>query len=197
MSELNERIRFLRRRRGWSLRDLAEKSGLSASFISQVERSRNSPSVTSLEAICGALGVEPTDLFGGTVETSVEYASAEVEHDESTDSGELARVRDSGQTVTYKFLSSSFPERDLEAVIGEFPPNYSYRVSSHEGEEFGYVLHGTLTVILGDKSYVIGPGGSYQFKATDPHGFKTNSKEGCTILWVQTERYTRPDENTA
>ncbi len=197
MSELNERIRFLRRRRGWSLRDLAEKSGLSASFISQVERSRNSPSVASLEAICGALGVEPTDLFKGTVVTAVEYAPTEVERDESTDAGELARVRASGQTVTYKFLSVSFPERELEAVIAEFPPNYSYRVSSHEGEEFGYVLDGTLTVILGDKSYVIGPGGSYQFKSTDPHGFKITSKQGCTLLWVQTQRYTRPDENIA
>ena len=194
MSEINERIRFLRRRRGWSLRELADRSGLSASFISQVERSRNSPSVASLEAICRALEVDVVDLFEGTVVTAVEYAHEEKPSDGSLDDAQSALVRASGQTVKYQFLSASFPGRDLEAVIGEFPPGYSYPVSAHEGEEFGYVLHGALTVLLRGKRHELGPGGTYQFKSTDPHGFETNSKEGCILLWVQTHRYTTPYE---
>jgi transcriptional regulator with XRE-family HTH domain len=194
VSEINERIRFLRRRRGWSLRELADRSDLSASFISQVERSRNSPSVASLEAICRALEVNPVDLFEGTVATAVEFADKEKPSDESLDDGRSALVRPPGQTVKYQFLSASFPGRDLEAIIGEFPPGYSYPVSAHEGEEFGYVLHGALTVILKGKSHELGPGGTYQFKSTDPHGFEANSKEGCILLWVQTHRYTTPYE---
>lgn len=197
MSEINERIRFLRRRRGWSLRELADRSGLSASFISQVERSRNSPSVASLEAICRALEVNVPDLFEGTVETAVEFKHPEMPSDGSVDDAQSAFVRASGQTVKYQFLSASFPGRDLEAVIGEFPPGYSYPVSSHEGEEFGYVLHGTLTVILRGKSHELGPGGTYQFKSSDPHGFEANSKEGCILLWVQTHRYTTPYEKAS
>ena len=196
MTAINERIRFLRRRKGWSLRDLAEKSGLSASFISQVERDLNSPSIVSVEAICGALGVKPKDLFEGVVEIVPEYVPIEGQHDRLSKDRESAQaVRPSGQTVKYQFLSALLTERELEAVIGEFPPDYIYPVSSHEGEEFGYVLHGTLTLILQDKVHVIEQGGSYQFKSADPHGFKTGSKEGCTVLWVQTDKYTRPDEN--
>jgi transcriptional regulator with XRE-family HTH domain len=194
MAEMNERIRFLRRRRGWSLRDLAEKSGLSASFISQVERNLNSPSVISLEAICNALDVKPQELFEGVVKTPPEYAPTEEAEPDNAHNA-TPQVRAIGETVKYQFLSPFFAERALEAVIGEFPPDYAYPISSHEGEEFGYVLHGTLMLVLQDKVHIIGPGGSYQFQSTEPHGFKTGSDEGCTVLWVQTERYTRPDDD--
>ena len=141
--------------------------------------------------------MKPKDLFEGEVETGVEYVPPKKVRSESAKDGESALLHGSGQTVKYQFLSASFPGRNLEAVIGEFPPDYTYPISSHEGEEFGYVLHGTLTVILRGESHVVGPGGSYQFKSTDPHGFKTEPNEGCTVLWIQTDRYTTPHENMA
>ena len=60
---LGKRIAALRKNKGFSQEDLAEKSGYSVEFISLVERGVNSPSVTGLARIANALGVEVKDLF--------------------------------------------------------------------------------------------------------------------------------------
>src|SRR2546423_11099881 len=61
--DVGERLRALRRFRRCTLRTIAERSGVSESFLSQVERGRSSASVASLRRIAGALGVSVADLF--------------------------------------------------------------------------------------------------------------------------------------
>src|SRR6266571_5329207 len=61
--DVGERLQALRRFRRCTLREIAQRSGLSESFLSQVERGRSSASIASLKRIADALGVSMADLF--------------------------------------------------------------------------------------------------------------------------------------
>ena len=56
----------------------------------------------------------------------------------------------------------------------------------HEGEAFGYVLCGSVTLVLGMKKHKIRKGGSFYFKTNVPHRIENNGKKDAEILWVST-----------
>lgn len=194
MQTIGERIRELRKSKKLSLSDVAQKSGLSVGFLSQVERGISSPSVASLEKVCKGLQINIQDLFAnsGTLPPLEEQG-----HPVSSKHNQIQlQIGDSPVQLTY--LSGAFPERKLEILVGRFPPNYRFprdpdaypqQYESHGGEEFGYVLEGTLYLEVDGHRYTLTAGESYHFSSTRRHGFETSSKEGAVVLWVQTEVY--------
>ena len=187
MVDVGELIRSLRTGKGWTLRDLSERCNLSVSFLSQVERGLSSLSITSLAAVCQALGVSLADLFStNNAEGAFSLSS---EHAEVVKEAERPFIQISSASIKYQFLSGEFPERLFEILIGEIPPSYHYPPVAHDGEEFGYVLEGFLKFKIGEEIYELGPGDSYHFSATTPHGYETDEQGGAKILWVQTLKY--------
>ena len=188
MIDVGKFIRSLRTSRKWTLRDLSQRCNLSVSFLSQVERGLSSLTITSLDAICEALGVSLSDLFS-------KYADSEIDPSLLAESPEIVKATDrpyiqmSSASIKYQFLSGQFPERLFEILIGEIPPSYHYPPVVHKGEEFGFVLEGRLTLKVGEESYELGPGDSYHFLATVPHGYETDEQGTARILWVQTLKY--------
>ncbi len=187
MVDVGELIRLLRTRKGWTLRDLSERCNLSVSFLSQVERGLSSLSITSLAAVCQALGVSLADLF--STNGAGDGFSLSSEHAEIIKEAERPFIQISSASIKYQFLSGEFPERLFEILIGEIPPNYHYPPVAHDGEEFGYVLEGHFRLTIGEDSYELGPGDSYHFLATTPHGYWTDEQGGAKVLWVQTLKY--------
>ncbi|MDD4903971.1 MAG: cupin domain-containing protein [Candidatus Bipolaricaulis sp.] len=188
MESVGQRIRDLRLEKGWTLKELAARCELSTSFLSQVERGLSSVSITSLHIICQALGMTLGEFFrqlgdgiarpnGG--ERTVEVMKAK----------DQRAVNLSEASIKYRFLSREFPERQFEIMLGEIPPGYIYPPFPHEGEEFGYVLEGQLLLTIGDETYTLGPGDSYHFAASTPHGYQAEGGAGVRILWVQTLKY--------
>jgi quercetin dioxygenase-like cupin family protein len=144
-----------------------------------VERGISFPSIVSLYAICKALGISISEILtdlGKPSKTVIKEADQP-----------LIRIADSA--VSYRYLSGEFPERVIEVLINEFPSNYWHPLASHEGEEFGYVLEGHITLRIGEDVYSLGPGDSYHFKASKPHGYETSDKEGAKILMVTTQKF--------
>ncbi|MGQ9477020.1 MAG: helix-turn-helix domain-containing protein [Candidatus Bipolaricaulia bacterium] len=178
MKEIGERIRAARQQKGLTLEELAARTGLSVSFISQVERGISSPSIVSLYSICKALEIPVTRVLaeGSRAPSTV------------TKADEQLQIRISNSAVSYRYLSGAFPERVIEVLINEFPPNYHHPLAPHEGEEFGYVLEGHLVLKIGDESYPLGPGDSYHFLATKPHGYET-AGEGARVLMATTQKF--------
>ena len=129
-----------------------------------------------------------SDLFS-------KFADSEAEGGSLAESPEIVKATDrpyvqmSSASIKYQFLSGQFPERLFEILIGEIPPNYHYPPVAHEGEEFGFVLEGRLTLKVGGESYELGPGDSYHFLATAAHGYETDKQETARVLWVQTLQY--------
>ena len=188
MADVGNIIRLARTRRGWTLRDLSERCNLSVSFLSQVERGLSSPAITSLDAICSALGVSLSEFFS-RCENTEDALSLLEGPSEVVKAADRPYIQISSASIKYQFLSGDFPKRLFEIMIGEFPPNYHYPPLPHEGEEFGFVLEGRLKLKLRNESYELSVGDSYHFLATTPHGYEAGDPEGVKVLWVQSLKY--------
>jgi transcriptional regulator with XRE-family HTH domain len=156
MVPLGERIRTRRKELRLSQGDLAARAGLTASFVSQVERGVTSPSIDSLYRISQALDV-PVFYFL----LQPEVKSPVVRHHE--------RVRFawpwSGPDLSFQLLTPPTSQR-LEAFMTEWEPGEPASISGFGDttEEFIYVLQGQLEVSLGDETYLLGPGDTVCFE---------------------------------
>ncbi|MFQ6090553.1 MAG: helix-turn-helix domain-containing protein [Candidatus Bipolaricaulia bacterium] len=179
MKDLGRKLRALRRQRGLTLEEVSAHCGLSVSFLSQVERGISSPSIVSLHSICRVLGVPISEVL-----TDAEGSPSTV-----TKAADQPQIRIANSAVSYRYLSGAFPERVIEVLINEFPPNYRHPLAPHEGEEFGYVLEGHLILRIGEEEYPLGPGDSYHFLASKPHGYETSAREGAKVLMATTQKF--------
>ncbi len=178
---LGRRLRRLRESQGLSLRDLGERSGFSASFLSQVERGTSSAAISSLATIATALGTPLAPLFEVPEQTTLV-----VRH------SERIPIHVDRSPVSYVRLAAAMGDRALEPVIVTFPPYFNdtreglYR---HKGEEFGLILQGRLTMTVDQQEYDLCPGDSIHFKSDVPHSSGTNRyAEPVVMLWVATPR---------
>jgi len=178
MQEIGRRIRELRQRRGWTLEELSSRSGLSVSFLSQVERGLSSLSISSLQAICEALGIPLTYFFTAPTGNSLVLKAGRPR----------SRIKIEDSNVTYNVLSGPMPDRMLEALIAEFPPNYEHPLITHPGEEFGYVLEGKIALRIEDEEFELGPGDSFHIFSSQPHTIRNLSSKPAKILWVLTQK---------
>lgn len=179
MKDFGRRIRALRRQRGLTLEEVSARCGLSVSFLSQVERGISSPSIVSLSSICEVLGISISEVL-----SDVERSPSTV-----TKAADQPQIRISNSAVSYRYLSGEFPERMIEILINEFPPDYRHPLAPHAGEEFGYVLEGHLILRIEDEEYPLDPGDSYHFLASKPHGYETSEREGAKVLMATTQKF--------
>ncbi len=175
--KVGQGVRVLRQRKEWTLEELSSRCGLSISFLSQVERGLSSLSIPSLHSICEALEVPITHFLATTTVNGPLVVRAGEPHN---------RVRIGDSQVTYDLLSSSIPGRVLEALIAEYPPHYHPLLDTHEGEEFGYVLEGEVTLQVEDNKETLAPGDSFHILSSQLHTVQNPSNKPAKILWVLT-----------
>ncbi len=188
--ELGRRIRTIRQQRELTLKELSKQCNLSVSFLSQIERGLSSFSIPSLRAICTALDVSLPDLLILSDGPGMAFL-ADPRPPEITKGDNLPYINLSDTSIKYRFLSGGFPGRQFEVLIGEMSPGYHNPPTSHEGEEFGYVLEGQVRLTIGEESYALGPSDSYHLVASTPHGCETSDEESAKVLWVQTAKYAK------
>lgn len=174
--ELGGRIRMLRRQRGMTLKDLAARSGLSISFVSQVERNLVSPSIAALKKIASSLDISVAYFFG----------SEQSEHELVVRKNERKTLIMPNRDVTYQLLSPNLTNKKAEfACITIDPGAYSpKRPLAHDGEEYALVLKGKAKVTINGKSYILSEGDSICFQAQQPHTFDCYGDEETVLVWV-------------
>ena len=172
--KVGARVRSLRRERGLTIEQLAAATGLTKGFISQLERDRTAPSLSSIARICDALGVRLSHIF------ETEPAPA------------LVRKRDRAKLDTpfasENHLLSSRDESRFQAIESEIPPGSGAgeELYSLPGEvEFVYVLAGTLELRVGDERHVLEEGDTITYPLPKPHTWRNASdSEPVKVLWV-------------
>lgn len=175
LAELGGRIRSLRAEQGLTLQAVADRTGLSSSMVSMVERGRTSPSIGTLVAIASALGVHMADLFELDVDGPRDVVQRGTDH----------QVVETANGVLRRLVQVD-PRRGLELVVNEYAPGTAsaVQVTHHGGYEYGYVLEGILTVELQNSEYHLEPGDSIAFESTRPHRI-VNGGSGCArAVWV-------------
>jgi transcriptional regulator with XRE-family HTH domain len=167
-------VRARRLRLGLTLQDLARKSGLSAPFLSQVERGQTTPSITSLIAIAQGLDVDIHYFINPPPSSQVVRRAAQPE------------VLETGTKVRYVRLTGGHPERQMEALLMSIPAGSVAPAAARQGEGFYYVLAGELKMTLGKETFVLGPGDSAHFDQRHPFQMANKGKRVLRMLWVGT-----------
>jgi len=169
-----EKIRELRLHNKMTLKDLAEKTGLSVGFLSQVERGISSMTIVSLSKIAKALGVNLKDLVD--VEVRKSFVNRK-------DSQILLRMERS--FTNYIRLNGEFDDRKMEPLILRVKPNtIDAEECQHEGEEFYYVIKGRAVFLIEDQEYIVGEGESIHYPSRLKHKTLNRENEELVMLNV-------------
>jgi transcriptional regulator with XRE-family HTH domain len=178
--EFGGKIRSVRERRSLTLREVAEKAGVSESLVSQIERNRVSPAIDTLLALAGALDID------------LEYLFADYKRDRAL---KIVRKRERGffktrPGVLYEHLAQVEEQgRDgieayaLTLAAGAKTGNAEY---GHPGWELGIVEFGRAELTVGNKTHILKAGDSVSFRADSPHILANTGSKPLRVFWVIT-----------
>ncbi|MBL0371228.1 helix-turn-helix transcriptional regulator [Rhizobium sp. KVB221] len=174
-SEIGQRIKAFRTTRRLTLRQLADMTGTTASFISQLERGLSGVNTNTLMRIANALAIGIADLF----------------EDRKVSLHQVIRRADRPAlppSVGYrKTILSSRPIREFEVYGGEFGPGESTGKDAyvHGGtNEMFVVLRGEVELTLGSEQFVLREGDSIEYSTTTPHKTRNVGPERAEVLWI-------------
>lgn len=169
------RIRELRQLRRHTLRVVADRTGLTESFLSQVERGRANASLASLHRITTALGVDIAHLFDQSWDSQPKVLRKQDRH--AIEVGQLCR----------KTLLTPWPFRHLEVLGGEIAEGGSSGDEQHthgDSEELFLVLSGTVHLHLADKVFEMGAGDCIDYQASVPHRVVNAGPGPAEVMWI-------------
>lgn len=169
---IGERIRQRRKELGYSLRELGARTNLTASFLSQVENSQCSPSLSSLQRIATALEV-PMFAFLNNLEPPSPVIRA----------GERPRLSTCDADICYELLSRDLGGQ-LMGVLIKLQPG-GRRIAERLAkptDELMYVVRGRLSITVGDETYVLGPGDSISYQGRSLREFAALGDEELHVI---------------
>jgi len=174
--KIGEKLKRLRQANSLTQEELANRAYLTKGFISQLERDLTSPSIATLTDILDVLGVSLADFFRDLAEERVVYPRS-------------ARITTSRSTPACKIevLVPDAQKRIMDPVLvtmglgGQIEPQ-----RPHEGEEFGLVLKGTISLKLDNLAYKIRQHECFYFRSDREHTVVNLGKKEAQILWIVT-----------
>ncbi len=188
-------LREVRQARGLSLRALAERVGVSPSLISQVETGRARPSVRTLYAIASELQMSLDELLfldapaepleAPSDGSAGPWIEIHLPQDPVQRAADRKTIRLASGVVWERLTTASIPSVDFLRVTyevgGASSPEREFQ--RHAGQEWGYVVSGTLGVTIGFDEVVLGPGNSIAFDSTTPHRLFNAGSEPVHGIW--------------
>ena len=173
--EIGNRLRTLRLQRGLTQKEMADRCELSKGFISQVERDLASPSIATLTDMLECLGSGLPAFFAADSEEKMIFTPADMfsKSDAETLKGGITWLIPDAQKNTMEPILVS---------IG--PGGRSQTLPPHEGEEFGYVLHGSVWLVVNDKRLRLRRGDSFCLHPGWEHYVVNSGKVTATLLWI-------------
>ena len=174
---IGENLRRVRLHKKLTLKDLSKRTGLTPSFLSQLERDKVSSSIFTLRKIASTLNIKISYLFGEEAEKVVlikKDKRKEFKCEDSKTKGEI--------------LASGTLDIKIEPLLLTIEPGgeTGKELSNHQGQEFGIVFEGRIKFILGKKEYIAGKGDSICFNSAEPHKLVNIGKKKARVLWVIT-----------
>lgn len=178
------RLKMLRKQLGLSLQDLADRTALTKSYLSKVERGLNTPSIATAMKLAGALSVDVNQLFsvaqGEEPVTVVRVADrvpvAQGGHDGAQGSADQPR---------YEILSPRGGHAGLVPFMISPPAEFAASdYKEHEGEEFLFVHRGKVEIDFADHKVTLSVGDAVHFNARIPHRIRSVGALQAEVLLV-------------
>jgi transcriptional regulator with XRE-family HTH domain len=174
-ARLGARLKAFRQSRKLSLRDLGERSGTTASFLSQLERGTSGAAVSTLMRIAEALAISLADFFEDRPDAL---------HRILRKGDRLALPLASGYRKT---LLSQQPIRDFEVYVGQFDPGGSTGPDAYthgDSHEMMLVLTGTVDIWLGPDRFSLNAGDCIEYRSSTPHRIANAGKDPAEVQWI-------------
>jgi DNA-binding transcriptional MerR regulator/mannose-6-phosphate isomerase-like protein (cupin superfamily) len=167
------RLRQLRTKRRLSLAQVAKTVDISVGFLSALERSQMSASVSTLRRLARFYKTNILDFFD-PAEAGMRLVSPD-----------KRKVLEAGPGVRMELLAwgNTVMEPHLFRIAPQSGSGESY---THEGEEFLYILQGELQISLDEEEYRLQPGDSFYFESATPHRWSNPGRDETWVLWVNT-----------
>jgi transcriptional regulator with XRE-family HTH domain len=179
--EIGSQIRKLRNKRELTLQDLANLSGLSKPNLSQIENNLVTPPIATLLKISTALGVPIGHFFQ---ETAQESNIVVVRKEDRYGVAKGQHISHIG----YQYEPLAYPKADkyMEPFIVHMEERESDAIvyNNHRGEEFLYVIEGTLEFRCGDSTVTLREGDSLYFDSVVPHGYRGIGGPAKTLVVI-------------
>ena len=178
VARLGEKIKAIRTEKGWSLKNLSDRSGISAAAIHKIESNGITPTITTMMKISDALGKKISNFV----------------EDEPGDK-DVCLINSNERKPVFTFKKGL----DLQGIsakqYGEFIMTAAYatvevgassgrKSMSHRGEELVYCLQGKMRFEVNKKTYDLRPGDSLHFRTHLDHKWKNIGKVPAKLLWV-------------
>lgn len=174
--KIGSKIKELRIARNLTQEELADRAELSKGFISQLERDLTSPSIATLVDILQCLGTTINEFFSEEPEEQVVF------HDEDYFEKTDTELKNKTEWIIPNAQKNMMEPIRLTLEAG----GSTYLDVPHEGEEFGYVLKGCITIHIGSKTYYARKGESFYFTPHSQHYITADRKSGAQLIWVST-----------
>jgi transcriptional regulator with XRE-family HTH domain len=177
---IGERIRRLRLKKSMGLVELGKHTGLSASFLSQLETGRVVPTLRNLARISMVFSKDLSYFF-----ESEPTAMFRVHRQK--DRVRLPQTGVEPPTYTFESLGYMVPDRHMDPYFAEFipqPGDFEPRAHVHQGFEFLYVLDGELQLRHGEHDCTLEPGDAVYFDAGTPHSYQCAGKKPTEAIIV-------------
>ena len=174
--QIGDKIKRMRIEKGLTQEELANRCELSKGFISQVENDLTSPSIATLIDILEILGTNLKEFFSDDKDEKVTYKYEDMFETENHD-------------LKYKlmWLVPNAQKNEMEPILIELKKGKkSMEIDPHDGEEFGYVIHGKITLMNGDEEYEVKKGETFYLKGNLPHYIVNKHDTLAKVIWVST-----------
>ena len=170
--DIGSKLKELRILKGLTPEELADRAELSKGFISQVERNLTSPSIATLMDILQCLGTSTADFFAESSDEQIVFGKAD-----------YFEKYDPELKNEIKWIIPNAQKNVMEPILLTLEAGgETYPDTPHEGEEFGYILQGSIAIHLGKQIYRAKKGESFYFIPDKKHYL--TSKTGAVLLWV-------------
>ena len=166
-------VRKLRLARNWSPEDLADATGQTPEFITQVENDQLSPPVGFILRLAQALKIDPGTFLGKEARAAIRDRRSQAYYQRT-------------QSYSYATLTPDAANSHLRAFMITIEAHHDHKpvAYKHEGEEFIYVMEGDLGFTLGSCEQVLKPGESIHFNSDIPHKLRSLSAQPTRCLVV-------------
>lgn len=172
--KIGKKLKELRTQNGLTLEELANRSELTKGFLSQLERDLTSPNISALENILEALGTNLADFFQSSKEEQIVFHTQDFFVNEQDD-------------LVTEYIIPNAQKNQMEPLLLTLKPGAkSQDVKAHEGEEFGYVLKGSVVLVVGNKRLKVKSKETFYITGKEGHYLENVSSADAKVLWVST-----------
>ena len=179
VEDVGRRIQLLREERDISIEDLSHLTGFSVSRLEDIENGTEKPQLGTVMKLSKALDAAVGRLVSGMGNKLYSITRK----DERKQVFRSSSKKGEKKVYSYMSLAPEVKGRHMEALIVQLEQSEENEVSIHNGEEFIFVLDGTVHLNIGKESYDLEPGDSVYYLSTTSH-FISAKSEKATILAV-------------